>query len=304
MIEIARLRELAYRNNDCGTGEPMDLDDFDVQPNSYTQLVVWDPRNRELVGGYRYAICADFLDNVKELSMSHYFKLSRRFIEQMLPHSIELGRAWVNPDYQSGNRDRKSIFALDNLLDGIGAVLAENYQVKYLYGKLTIPANYHPVGRALILWLLNHYFKDFIHLVSPIKPVSVPDVKGIAGIAPDYNHFEKDYKMVTRFLAAQGVQIPPMMSAYLGLASRMTTFGVTNNKELNYAFETGMMIRTVDILRDKYERYVALPRNQRERKSPYEMIKGLRSETNHVHANRVMTIGELAIDAKKQMTGT
>jgi hypothetical protein len=260
MIEIARLRELSYRENDCGTGEPIDIDDFDVQPHSYTQLVVWDPVQQELIGGYRYAICADFINHLQDLSMTHYFKLSRRFIDHILPYSIELGRAWINPSYQSGAHERKSIFGLDNLWDGIGAVLAENYQIKYLYGKVTIPANYHPVGRALILWLLNHYFHDFLHLVSPIKPIGVPDVNGIAGISPHYNNFEKDYKMVSTFLRQQKVKIPPMISAYFGLASRITTFGVTYNKELNHAFETGMMMRVADIYRDKYDRYVALPK--------------------------------------------
>ena len=50
--------------------------------------------------------------------------------------------------------------------------------------------------------------------------------------------------------------MPPLVHAYLGLSQSITTFGSTMNKELNYAFETGMMMRVADMHRDKYERYV------------------------------------------------
>ena len=100
MQEIGRLRELSYRQIGCGSGKSIDIDEYDVRKDPYYQLVVWDPRQNEIVGGYRYAKCSDYIDRVEELSMSHYFKLSKRFIENILPFSIELGRAWVNPAFQ------------------------------------------------------------------------------------------------------------------------------------------------------------------------------------------------------------
>lgn len=256
MFEVGRLRELSFRKVDCGTGKAADIDDYDVEPNSYRQLIVWNPRDKEIIGGYRYAMGRDYVDEPGALSMSHYFRMSKRFVEHCLPHSIELGRAWVNPLYQPDSSGRKSIFALDNLWEGIGAVLCENPQVRYLYGKVTISPNYHPVGRALILWLLNHYFKDPLHLVAPIKPIALPDVRAIAGIGFKKSDFASDYRRISAFLRAEGLQMPPLISAYLGLSSKITTFGVAYNKEMGYAFETGMMLNVSDIHRDKFERYV------------------------------------------------
>ncbi|MFT3737438.1 MAG: GNAT family N-acetyltransferase [Breznakibacter sp.] len=256
MFEVGRLRELSFRKVDCGTGKALDIDDYDIEPKGYHQLIVWNPRDKEIIGGYRYAMGHDYLDCPDELSMSHYFKLSKRFVAHCLPYSIELGRAWVNPLYQPDSSGRKSIFALDNLWEGIGAVLSENPEVRYLYGKVTISPNYHPVGRALILWLLNNYFKDPLHLVTPVKPIALPDVRAIAGIGFKKSDFSADYKRIATFLRDEGLQVPPLISAYLGLSSKITTFGVAYNKEMGYAFETGMMLKVADIHRDKFERYV------------------------------------------------
>jgi len=257
MFEVGRLRELSFREIGCGSGKSIDIDDYDVSNNAYQQLIVWNPRDKEIVGGYRYVVASEFVDHLEDLSMTHYFKMSKRFIDHCLPHSIELGRAWVNPAYQPSAQSRKSIYALDNLWDGIGAVINEHRGVKYLYGKITISPNYHPIGRALILWLLNHYFKDKLHLVTPVKTVSIPDVRSIAGIEIDRNSFERDYRRIATFLRNEGLVMPPLISAYLGLARKITTFGVTYNKELGYAFETGMMLNVADIYNDKYERYVS-----------------------------------------------
>lgn len=57
--EIARLREVTFRNAGGGTGKEMDIDTFDTRPNPYKQLVVWNPEYKEVVGGYRYMRCGD-----------------------------------------------------------------------------------------------------------------------------------------------------------------------------------------------------------------------------------------------------
>ena len=46
--EIGRIREIAFRNDGGGTGEPLDIDKFDTDPAyGYRQLVLWDPRRRK-----------------------------------------------------------------------------------------------------------------------------------------------------------------------------------------------------------------------------------------------------------------
>ena len=101
MLEVGRLREEAFRSIDCGTGDILDLDDYDMGTGAYRQLIVWNPREQEIVGGYRYAVGSNYLEQIERLSMSHYFRYSAKFKTDYLPHSIELGRAWVNPTYRS-----------------------------------------------------------------------------------------------------------------------------------------------------------------------------------------------------------
>ena len=45
MREIARLRELSYRQSGGSTGEELDMDFMDTMDEPYHQIVVWNPRN-------------------------------------------------------------------------------------------------------------------------------------------------------------------------------------------------------------------------------------------------------------------
>ena len=105
MREIGRLRELAFRQAGGGTGNEVDVDEQDLAPDGYTQLFVWDPVAREILGGYRYIICDS--PYPKNLSTEHYFRFSDRFRQEVLPYTIELGRSFVQPRYQR-TRDAKS----------------------------------------------------------------------------------------------------------------------------------------------------------------------------------------------------
>ncbi len=256
MYEVARLRETAFRLIGCGSGHLIDLDNYDLEPASYRQLIVWNPRDKEIIGGYRYATGKDYLMRTELLSMSHYYRFSKKFIHEYLPHSIELGRAWVNPLYQPSATDSRSIFALDNLWEGIGAVVAENKGVRYLIGKVTIPGTYNPTARILITWFMSHYYGDRNNLVFPHKPIISPGVLNIGGQRITGCDINNDFKIISSFIKTLGVFVPPLISAYLRLAKDMVSFGSTLNPELENSYETGIMIDVNDIYPDKYARYV------------------------------------------------
>lgn len=259
MVEVGRLREIAFRSVGAGSQKSVDLDDFDTADLPYRQLIVWNPRDKEIVGGYRYAIGKKYIHQTEHLSMSHYFRFSGKFENEYLPYSIELGRAWVNPVYQSSAVDSRSIFALDNLWEGIGAIVAENENVKYLYGKITIPENYDYTARILLCWFMNHYFRAKNNLVVPLNPVIMPQVMAISGRKIIGNDMESDFKLIATYMKALGIIIPPLITAYLRLAQSMITFGTVLNPELGNAFETGILIAVKDIYPEKYERYIKSP---------------------------------------------
>ena len=176
MREIARLREITFRLAGGGTGKEIDIDEFDTCETPYQQLIVWDPREEEIIGGYRYIRCADAKkdeNGVPHLSTTEILHFSQTFITKYLPYAIELGRSFVQPKYQPSAENRKGLFSLDNLWDGLGALVIDNPDVMYFTGKVTMYPDYNITARDLILTFMHYYFPDNENLVTPIKPLKL-----------------------------------------------------------------------------------------------------------------------------------
>ena len=145
MREIGRLREIAFREAGGGTGKEVDIDEFDTCENCYKQLIVWNPEAEEIIGGYRYLCGTDWeLDDNGQpiLATSHMFHFSKKFLDEYMPRTIELGRSFVSLPYQSSRIGAKSLFALDNLWDGLGALTVIKPNVKNFFGKMTMYPSY------------------------------------------------------------------------------------------------------------------------------------------------------------------
>ena len=191
MREVGRLREEAFRAAGGGTGRSVDIDADDRAVGGYRQLIVWDPAAREIVGGYRYIICRG--ERPRHLSTEHYFRFSERFRRNFLPRTIELGRSFVQVSYQVRNNP-KSICALDNLWDGLGAVVRRNPQVRYLFGKVTVYASCKRAARDMLFYFLRRFFPlmhlcvDDIDLFRHVYAVgnrlirNKPDIRRIAQV--------------------------------------------------------------------------------------------------------------------------
>jgi len=139
MREIGRLRELSFRYAGGGTGKEIDIDNYDVADVPYKQLFVWDKESEEILGGYRFHVCDQTyaIDNEKiNLATAELFNFSPQFVKEYLPYTIELGRSVVQPAFQSTNRFGKGIYSLDNLWDGLGALVVNNPGKKYFMGKI------------------------------------------------------------------------------------------------------------------------------------------------------------------------
>ena len=176
MLEIGRLREISFRAGGGGTGEEIDTDKYDYMEKPYQQLIVWDPQAEEIIGGYRFLPGYDVQLNENgqpKFVMAHLFTFSEKFITDFMPYTIELGRAFVQPDYQTSKMGTKSLFALDNLWDGLGALIHSVKDARYFIGKVTIYNNYPVIGRELIYEYMFRYFPDADALIRPKKPVEV-----------------------------------------------------------------------------------------------------------------------------------
>lgn len=257
--EIGRLREIAFRAAGGGCGLSMDLDEFDVMENPYKQLVVWNPEAEEILGGYRYILGTDVRFDEQGhplLATAHMFNFSEKFLNEYLPTTIELGRSFVTLEYQSTRSDSKSLFALDNLWDGLGALTVVMPSVKYFFGKMTMYPSFNRRGRDMILYFLNKHFGDKDNLIVPMKPLELEaDPDELAQLF-NKDSFKEDYKILNREVRKLGFNIPPLVNAYMGLSPTMRMFGTAINYGFGDVEETGILIAVNEILEDKRIRHI------------------------------------------------
>lgn len=259
MREIGRLREIAFREAGGGTGKEVDIDEFDTCENCYKQLIVWNPEAEEIIGGYRYLEGTKWqLDQNGQpvLATSHMFHFSEKFLKEYMPYTIELGRSFVSLPYQSSKMGAKSLFALDNLWDGLGALTVIMPNVKYFFGKMTMYPSYIREGRDMILYFLKKHFSDKDELVIPMKPLKIEtDERELAAIFTE-SDFKEDYRILNQRIRALGYNIPPLVNAYMSLSPTMKLFGTAINYGFGDVEETGILIAMDEVLEEKRVRHI------------------------------------------------
>ncbi|MFO7922782.1 MAG: GNAT family N-acyltransferase [Bacteroidales bacterium] len=258
LTEIGRLRELSFRRAGGGTGKKTDLDDFDTSDDPYKQLIVWDPKHREILGGYRFYIPqSDKPLNPERFATSKLFNFSEKFVNEYLPYMIELGRSFVQPAYQSTARARKGLFALDNLWDGLGAIMVDNPKMKYFFGKVTMYRRFNQEARNMILFFLQKYFPDPDELLRPIHPLELNmDIPKLESIFKG-DSYREDYKILSQYVRNHSETIPPLINAYMNLSPSMKVFGTTINESFGGVEETGIMITMSHLYENKVNRHVS-----------------------------------------------
>lgn len=257
MREIGRLREVTFASAGGGTGKEIDIDELDTCENCYDQLIVYSREDDEIVSGYRFMDCSKF-DNIEDIDVStaHYFAMSDQFKKDFLPYCLELGRSWVQPNFQPQINPRKGIFALDNLWDGLGALIVDYPHMKYFVGKVTMYTSYNQEARDAILAFMEYYFPDTDKLLVPHHGIN-PDIESspindmINGL-----EFKEGLKALSKFCKERGEFVPPLINSYMGLSSTMRSFGTAMNPDFGDVEETGIMVTINDIFPAKKDRHV------------------------------------------------
>jgi hypothetical protein len=259
MQEIGRLREIAFREAGGGTGKEVDIDEFDTCENCYKQLIVWNPDEEEIIGGYRYLMGTDWEMDEKGqpiLATSHMFHFSEKFLHDYMPYTVELGRSFVSLEYQNVQKNTKSIFALDNLWDGLGALTVLFPHVKYFFGKMTMYPSYVRKGRDMILYFLKKHFDDKENLITPMKPLIIEADPAELERLFSGKTFKEDYRILNSEIRKMGYNIPPLVNAYMGLSPTMKLFGTAINYGFGDVEETGILIAVDEILEQKRVRHI------------------------------------------------
>lgn len=284
LLEVGRLREEAFRHYGGGSGKSIDLDEFDTMENPYRQLIVWDPAEEEILGGYRFRCGNEVTFNSagqpNNLATEELFHFSPKFIEEYLPYMVELGRSFVSLDYQSSKYGAKSLYALDNLWDGLGALSVIDSNIRYFFGKVTMYNTYNTEARNMLLYFLDKYFKDKENLVTPIHPLQTnTDYKAMKKLF-DQKTYKDDYKILNKEVRNFGINIPPLVSAYMNLSPSMLVFGTAINREFGEVEETGILIATNDIFEEKKKRHIESFLKENPSKRLINHIKKMISEKN------------------------
>ena len=269
MREIGRLREISFRDSGGGTGLDCDLDAFDLkEENGFQQLIVWNPYDQAIVGGYRYLLCDHLTstdDGHVDTPTGELFRYSEAFVRDYMPYTIELGRSFVQPDYQPSKSLQKGIYSLDNLWDGLGYLCKTMPQAKYFFGKVTMYPQLERVSRDMILYFMKSNFPDPDGLLEPWPELELPikmDEAQLRAIftGKDYN---ENYRILVKSVRERGAAVPPLVNAYMSLSSTMRSFGTAINPPFGNVEETGILVTIKDIFPEKYERHADFTPNEK-----------------------------------------
>ena len=261
MREIGRLRELSFASDGGGTGKEVDIDEYDLLPDPYCcrQLFVWDTAEEEIVGGYRFAHGSNMMRRVDGTFITptqEHYQFSEEFINNYLPYTVELGRAFVQPAYQPSNDVHRGLYSLDNLWDGLGSLILEIPETRYFLGKITIYDSMDTEARDMILFFYQKYFPDPDGLMWPFEPTRIEmDYNRLVKLFNGRN-YKEDYQILQHAVRARGCTVPALVNAYMNLSSTMRYFGTCPDHGLPGTNGIGILITLKDIAEDKRVRHI------------------------------------------------
>lgn len=250
MREIARLREITFRKVGEGTGQKADTDKYDFY---YHHLVLWDDKELEVVGAYRFGLCDEVVreKGLEGLYTSTLFHLSERF-EHYLPYSIELGRSFVQPKYWNSN-------ALDYLWHGIGAFLYHNPHIKYLFGPVSISKSYSKESIDMMVYFYTKWFTDKEELAKhKMQYILTEAKKEEFDKTFTEDTYKKDFKILKSNLKHYGHSVPTLYKQYSELCVedgvRFSDFGI--DADFGHCVDGFLVVEVPKITDKKQSRYI------------------------------------------------
>lgn len=243
MEQIGIAREISFRAAGEGTGNSVDIDQFD--PN-YLHLFVWERNKQMVVGSYRIGRVNEIISEhgIEGLYSHTLYKFDQEYISRIgMP--IEVGRSFILPDYQ------RHPAVLDLLWRGIGKYLAKNPEYHTLFGAVSISRDHSDISRALIAEvMLQSYRADerYMQGVEPVKPYRIAGKTWTKEMLSSLSKVSLLSKLVGR--CDPGKTLPTLIRHYLSLNGRFVCFSI--NKVFNDSLD-GLIL--VD-LRNTPHRYL------------------------------------------------
>jgi putative hemolysin len=238
--EISRMREVTFRLVGEGTGKEYDLDKYDKY---YKHLFLWDKKNKKLVGAYRMGMGQEIFERhgIKGFYLSELFTFEPELYD-MMSKSIEMGRAFVVPEYQ------QKPFPLFLLWRGIMHTVLRHPEHEYLIGPVSISDRFSDFSKSLLIEFMKSNFYDAYtaQFVKPKKAFKVrlndEDKKFIFQAAE--NNLSKFDKLIDE-LEPGALKVPILLKKYIKQNAKLISFNVDPN--FNDAIDGLMYIKISDI---------------------------------------------------------
>ena len=250
--EVGRLRELAFRSNGGGTGKAIDLDRFDLDPAlGFKQLVLWDPENEMIAGGYRMLFgdrCRYDGEGQPIMPSSHLFRFSERFVKEYMPCTVELSRYFITASFLQNASAARNVFALDSLLGGICKSVAHT-AMRYFFGKVTFYPDYPREALGLVSAFFRKHCAD--DMVLPHNELPACTDSDPAAIFTN-DSFKADFRALKLEFRKRGFYLPPILNTYINLSSDFRFFGSAVNDEFGDVTEMGLLVKFDDIQPERY----------------------------------------------------
>ncbi|MBI9071300.1 MAG: lysophospholipid acyltransferase family protein [Melioribacteraceae bacterium] len=249
--EIARLRELTFRYVGEGTGKKQDTDRFDKY---YKHIIVWDDEELEIVGSYRIGLGDEIVNNLGHNGFysSTLFKFSSKFIADYLPHSLELGRSFVQRKYWNTN-------ALHYLWLGLGAYLAYNPEIKYLFGPVSISNSYEQISKELLIKYFQKWFPGNSVLAKANNSVNISkETAETFDKNFNENDRKKEFKILKNLLKPLGFTVPVLYKHYSDLCEEggVQFLDFSIDPDFENCVDGLILVQTEKLTEEKRNRYI------------------------------------------------
>jgi len=207
--EIGRLREFTFRLVGEGTGARRDLDKYD---HYYRHLVLWDEEKLCIAGAYRLgeAFKISSERGLNSLYTSELFSFNPA-IDTYLKNGLELGRSFVHPNYWGKA-------SLDYLWQGLGAYLHHHPEIRYVFGPVSMSAQYTKYLRDLLVFYYQTYYLHSEHLADG-RHFHEIDEDHLIEFQHQFNKLDRDqgFALVQEIFNEKSQKIPVLFKQYAAL---------------------------------------------------------------------------------------
>ena len=190
------------------------------------------------------------------LANKSLYSISNTFTNEYIPYVVELARAFIQPKYQPKLAGRKAAFSLDNIWDGLGALVVKYPFIRYFFGRLTFFSNYDPTVRDLAFYFFAKHLQGNPALLRPKNPFEYPtplsDLEKVIG----GSSIKEDFTKLHQAAKNHGTTIPPLVKSYFNVSGTLRVFEPVFDSYFSSSYAAAILVTIADVYPAFIKRYI------------------------------------------------